>query len=127
MNGASSDSRSCPRCCSCAYSAARRASGKDSRKLGRDVARAIVITCPAHAAGNGLITARSHVRTPDVLERTRASDQGPSGCESRANAGPLGHTPPPTEPVMTYDVFISDPPPQEGVLPNGEQKAFSPL
>src|SRR3954452_445520 len=28
---------------------------------------------------------------------------------------------------MTYDVFISDPPPQDGVLPNGEPKRFSPL
>ena len=28
---------------------------------------------------------------------------------------------------MTYDVFISDPPPQDGFLPNGEPKRFSPL
>jgi glyoxylase-like metal-dependent hydrolase (beta-lactamase superfamily II) len=28
---------------------------------------------------------------------------------------------------MTYDVFISDPPEQDGFLPNGEPKAFSPL
>ena len=28
---------------------------------------------------------------------------------------------------MTYDVFISDPPKQDGFLPNGEPKAFSPL
>ena len=25
---------------------------------------------------------------------------------------------------MTYDVFISDPPPQDGLLPNGEPKRF---
>lgn len=28
---------------------------------------------------------------------------------------------------LSYDVFISDPPPQDGVLPNGEPKAFSPV
>jgi len=27
---------------------------------------------------------------------------------------------------LTYDVFINDPPPQDGVLPNGEPKRFSP-
>jgi glyoxylase-like metal-dependent hydrolase (beta-lactamase superfamily II) len=28
--------------------------------------------------------------------------------------------------TLNYDVFINDPPPQAGVLPNGEPKAFSP-
>ena len=28
--------------------------------------------------------------------------------------------------TLTYDVFVNDPPPQEGVLPNGEPKLFSP-
>jgi glyoxylase-like metal-dependent hydrolase (beta-lactamase superfamily II) len=28
--------------------------------------------------------------------------------------------------TLTYDVFINDPPPQSGVLPNGEPKRFSP-
>jgi glyoxylase-like metal-dependent hydrolase (beta-lactamase superfamily II) len=28
---------------------------------------------------------------------------------------------------LTYDVFVNDPPPQEGVLPNGEPKLFSPM
>jgi glyoxylase-like metal-dependent hydrolase (beta-lactamase superfamily II) len=28
--------------------------------------------------------------------------------------------------TLTYDVFINDPPPQDGVLPNGEPKLFSP-
>jgi len=28
--------------------------------------------------------------------------------------------------TLTYDVFINDPPPQDGVLPNGEPKRFSP-
>ena len=27
---------------------------------------------------------------------------------------------------LTYDVFVNDPPPQDGVLPNGEPKRFSP-
>jgi glyoxylase-like metal-dependent hydrolase (beta-lactamase superfamily II) len=27
---------------------------------------------------------------------------------------------------LTYDVFVNDPPPQDGVLPNGEPKLFSP-
>jgi glyoxylase-like metal-dependent hydrolase (beta-lactamase superfamily II) len=31
----------------------------------------------------------------------------------------------PTGP-LTYDVFVNDPPPQDGVLPNGEPKRFSP-
>jgi glyoxylase-like metal-dependent hydrolase (beta-lactamase superfamily II) len=28
--------------------------------------------------------------------------------------------------ILTYDVFINDPPPQDGFLPNGEPKLFSP-
>jgi glyoxylase-like metal-dependent hydrolase (beta-lactamase superfamily II) len=34
-----------------------------------------------------------------------------------------------TEPTstLTYDVFVNDPPPQDGVLPNGEPKLFSPM
>ena len=28
---------------------------------------------------------------------------------------------------LTYDVFVSDPPPQDGFLPNGEPKRFSPM
>src|SRR3954471_18182963 len=28
---------------------------------------------------------------------------------------------------LTYDVFVNDPPPQDGVLPNGEPKQFSPM
>ena len=28
--------------------------------------------------------------------------------------------------TLTYDVFVNDPPPQDGVLPNGEPKRFSP-
>ena len=28
--------------------------------------------------------------------------------------------------TLTYDVFVNDPPPQDGVLPNGEPKLFSP-
>ena len=31
----------------------------------------------------------------------------------------------PTE-DLTYDVFVNDPPPQDGLLPNGEPKRFSP-
>jgi glyoxylase-like metal-dependent hydrolase (beta-lactamase superfamily II) len=29
--------------------------------------------------------------------------------------------------TLTYDVFVNDPPPQDGVLPNGEPKLFSPM
>jgi glyoxylase-like metal-dependent hydrolase (beta-lactamase superfamily II) len=29
--------------------------------------------------------------------------------------------------TLTYDVFVNDPPPQDGVLPNGEPKRFSPM
>ena len=29
--------------------------------------------------------------------------------------------------ALTYDVFVNDPPPQDGVLPNGEPKQFSPM
>jgi glyoxylase-like metal-dependent hydrolase (beta-lactamase superfamily II) len=29
--------------------------------------------------------------------------------------------------VLAYDVFVNDPPPQDGVLPNGEPKLFSPM
>src|SRR4051794_10650912 len=29
--------------------------------------------------------------------------------------------------TLTYDVFVNDPPPQDGVLPNGEPKQFSPM
>jgi hypothetical protein len=29
--------------------------------------------------------------------------------------------------VLSYDVFVNDPPPQDGVLPNGEPKLFSPM
>src|SRR3954453_10684820 len=29
--------------------------------------------------------------------------------------------------TLTYDVFVNDPPPQEGMLPNGEPKRFSPM
>jgi glyoxylase-like metal-dependent hydrolase (beta-lactamase superfamily II) len=29
--------------------------------------------------------------------------------------------------TLTYDVFVNDPPPQHGVLPNGEPKLFSPM
>src|SRR3954447_21446596 len=33
-----------------------------------------------------------------------------------------------TEPsTLTYDVFVNDPPPQDGTLPNGEPKLFSPM
>ena len=28
--------------------------------------------------------------------------------------------------MLTYDVFVNEPPPQDGTLPNGEPKAFSP-
>jgi glyoxylase-like metal-dependent hydrolase (beta-lactamase superfamily II) len=28
---------------------------------------------------------------------------------------------------LAYDVFVNDPPPQDGVLPNGERKLFSPM
>jgi glyoxylase-like metal-dependent hydrolase (beta-lactamase superfamily II) len=28
---------------------------------------------------------------------------------------------------LTYDVFVNEPPPQDGVLPNGERKRFSPM
>ena len=28
---------------------------------------------------------------------------------------------------LAYDVFVNDPPPQEGFLPNGEPKRFSPM
>ena len=27
---------------------------------------------------------------------------------------------------LAYDVFVNEPPPQDGVLPNGEVKRFSP-
>jgi glyoxylase-like metal-dependent hydrolase (beta-lactamase superfamily II) len=29
--------------------------------------------------------------------------------------------------TLSYDVFVNDPPPQDGVLPNGEPKLFSPM
>jgi glyoxylase-like metal-dependent hydrolase (beta-lactamase superfamily II) len=29
--------------------------------------------------------------------------------------------------ALAYDVFINDPPPEDGVLPNGERKLFSPM
>jgi glyoxylase-like metal-dependent hydrolase (beta-lactamase superfamily II) len=29
--------------------------------------------------------------------------------------------------TLTYDVFVNDPPPQDGMLPNGEPKLFSPM
>ena len=29
--------------------------------------------------------------------------------------------------MLSYDVFVNDPPPQDGVLPNGEPKVFSPM
>jgi glyoxylase-like metal-dependent hydrolase (beta-lactamase superfamily II) len=29
--------------------------------------------------------------------------------------------------MLSYDVFVNDPPPQDGVLPNGEPKRFSPM
>src|SRR6478672_13294265 len=29
--------------------------------------------------------------------------------------------------TIAYDVFVNDPPPQDGVLPNGEPKVFSPM
>jgi glyoxylase-like metal-dependent hydrolase (beta-lactamase superfamily II) len=29
--------------------------------------------------------------------------------------------------ALAYDVFVNDPPPQDGVLPNGERKLFSPM
>jgi hypothetical protein len=29
--------------------------------------------------------------------------------------------------TLNYEVFLSDPPPQSGVLPNGEPKRFSPV
>jgi glyoxylase-like metal-dependent hydrolase (beta-lactamase superfamily II) len=29
--------------------------------------------------------------------------------------------------TLTYEVFVNDPPPQDGVLPNGEPKLFSPM
>ena len=29
--------------------------------------------------------------------------------------------------TLTYEVFVNDPPPQDGVLPNGEPKRFSPM
>jgi len=29
--------------------------------------------------------------------------------------------------ALSYDVFVNDPPPQDGVLPNGEPKLFSPM
>ena len=29
--------------------------------------------------------------------------------------------------AVTYDVFVNDPPPQDGVLPNGDPKQFSPM
>jgi glyoxylase-like metal-dependent hydrolase (beta-lactamase superfamily II) len=29
--------------------------------------------------------------------------------------------------TLAYDVFVNDPPPQDGVLPNGEPKRFSPM
>src|ERR1700709_814028 len=29
--------------------------------------------------------------------------------------------------TLAYDVFVNDPPPQDGVLPNGEAKLFSPM
>ena len=29
--------------------------------------------------------------------------------------------------TLNYDVFVNDPPPQDGVLPNGEPKQFSPM
>ena len=28
---------------------------------------------------------------------------------------------------LAYDVFVNDPPPQDGLLPNGEPKRFSPM
>ena len=28
---------------------------------------------------------------------------------------------------IAYEVFVNDPPPQDGVLPNGEPKRFSPM
>ena len=28
---------------------------------------------------------------------------------------------------LSYDVFVNDPPPQDGFLPNGEPKRFSPM
>jgi glyoxylase-like metal-dependent hydrolase (beta-lactamase superfamily II) len=30
-------------------------------------------------------------------------------------------------PSLSYEVFVNDPPPQDGVLPNGEPKRFSPM
>ena len=44
---------------------------------------------------------------------------------TRASSETVGVSSNETE-TLAYDVFVNDPPPQDGVLPNGEPKRFSP-
>ena len=50
-------------------------------------------------------------------------DTGATGGRTRDDDG-MSTTEPST---LTYDVFVNDPPPQDGILPNGEPKLFSPM
>src|SRR5262249_22253930 len=64
-------------------------------------------------------------RTPHK-DRTRAPTTVSTGAtrDGKDDGDDMSTT---EAPPLTYDVSVNDPPPQDGVLPNGEPKLFSPM
>ena len=59
-------------------------------------------------------------RTRDRDATTHATEVGMSTTGATAETTPQGSS------NLGYDVFVNEPPPQDGLLPNGEPKLFSP-
>jgi glyoxylase-like metal-dependent hydrolase (beta-lactamase superfamily II) len=57
-----------------------------------------------------------------VGSKTPATEVDMNTTEATGTTTPTG-----SNNTLAYDVFINDPPPQDGVLPNGEPKLFSPM
>src|SRR3984957_9300219 len=84
-----------------------------------------------HWSGSALVLAAPRTLAPAFRIRTPASLTGATGPSSagpwkRAQSQSRERTMNPAG-NLAYDVFVNDPPPQDGFLPNGEPKRFSPM
>ena len=68
-----------------------------------------------------MATIHLHQTTTDGY--LKVHNQGPAQARNYQEAGPVMNQ----AGNLAYDVFVNDPPPQDGVLPNGEPKRFSPM
>jgi glyoxylase-like metal-dependent hydrolase (beta-lactamase superfamily II) len=62
-----------------------------------------------------------------VTPRNAQRRNAPTEVDMSTSEAAGGTTPNAAGDTLGYDVFVNDPPPEDGVLPNGEPKRFSPM